>query len=98
MSWDPFQREVLAELGHVLYRHTAAIAEALSGDLTGPDSPQAVPASPEAAMLARLARAAALPADALPAALRAPDALARLRGDGPAKRALWPRLRALRAR
>ena len=98
MNWDPFQREVLAELGHVLYRRTAAIAEALPDDVSTLDPPRAVPTSPEAAMLARIARAAALPAEALPAALRAPDALARLRGDGPAKRALWPRLRALRAR
>ncbi len=98
MSWDPFQREVLAELGHVLYRQITAAAEPLPDDLAAADHPQAVVASPEAAMLGRLARAAALPVDDMPATLRAPDALARLRGDGPAKRALWPRLRALRAR
>ncbi len=98
MSWDPFQREVLAELGHVIYRTTTAHVEAISDDLTGADTPTAVAASPESAMLARLARAAALPVDSLPAALRAPAALARLRGDGPAKRALWPSLRALRVR
>ena len=28
MSWDPFQREVLAELGHVLYRAAPAIGPA----------------------------------------------------------------------
>lgn len=79
MSWDPFQREVLAELGHVLYRLPGV-------------APAAAPM--DDGMLARLARAAGLAADALQADIAA--LAPALRGDAAAKRALWPRLRALR--
>lgn len=93
MSWDPFQREVLAELGHILYRParqagpvTVAQADAMPTDATAIND----------RLLARLARAALLE----PAELRQHadilTAAAGLRGDGRAKRALWPRLRALR--
>ena len=94
MTWDPFQREVLAELGHVLYRTagSAAIADELRAVTTTP----AAACNPDATLLARLARAAGVPVDALPAAWHDPEALARLRASGAAKRALWPRLRALR--
>lgn len=80
MSWDPFQRAVLAELGHVLYRPAFA-----------PGAPQV-----DEAVLARLARAASVaPAELLqhPEIVAAIDGL---HGDAGAKRALWPRLRALR--
>lgn len=82
MIWDPLQREVLEALGHTVYRTTAPAAAALPDDV----------------LLHALLRAAGRDADA-------PDAVAlcrewmpttRLR-DPAAKRALWPRLRALRA-
>ena len=98
MSWDAFQREVLAELGHVPYlplRAQAAVADIdLEIDI-------------DAGMLARIARAAGIDADALLAhadivgdleqQLSAWDTTSHLRGDAAAKRALWPRLRRLRA-
>jgi hypothetical protein len=91
VSWDPFQRAVLAELGLPLYR------------LPGASSPPLTQASVAATagdpgMLARLARAAGLAPDALLAHAEIAAAAARLHGDAAAKRALWPRLRALRKR
>ena len=89
MNWDPFQRAVLAELGHVAYRlQVAPVAAAVDG------AGQAIDREIDPAMLARLARAAGTAPEALLAALD-PGALA-VRGDAGAKRALWPRLRALR--
>lgn len=83
MSWDPLQREVLAALGHVLYR-------APGGDT----EPQAVPA--DALSLAVL-RAAGRGPDAADAArlCREWGVPARVRTAG-AKRALWPKVRAAR--
>ncbi len=74
--WDPFQREVLAELGH------AAYAMAL------PDDP----------MLDALLRAAGRDRNSSDAAqlVRGWPKPAALRGNAPAKRALWPQLRGLR--
>lgn len=92
MNWDPFQREVLAELGHVLYRPANLVA--LLPAHPRPDDA----AGAELAMLGRLARAAGVPSESLPSSLQEQAALARLRGDGAAKRALWPCLRALRIR
>ena len=80
MSWDPFQRAVLAELGLALYQPVPA-----PGALEVDD-----------AMLAQLARAAGrAPAELLQEADVAAG-LAGLHGNARAKRALWPRLRALR--
>ncbi len=79
-----FQREVLAELGHVLY-----------APLRG-DAADAQAAEVDAGMLARLARAAGIDADALQAHADLAAMTTKLRGDAAAKRALWPRLRALR--
>ncbi|GAB1408543.1 hypothetical protein MASR1M8_24620 [Thermomonas brevis] len=98
MNWDPFQRAVLAELGHALYRPARQVPPGivpLASDAMADSVPiDGAPAN--AALLARLARAAALaPAELL----RHADivaAAAGLHGDGRAKRALWPRLRALR--
>ena len=84
MSWDPFQRDVLAELGHVLY------APARIG------APDAQAGEVDAGMLARLARAAGVDAGQLQAHADIAAMSATLRGDAAAKRALWPRLRALR--
>ncbi|HQW60205.1 hypothetical protein [Thermomonas sp.] len=86
MSWDGFQREVLAELGHVLYvplHARQAGAQAAMGAI-------------DEAMLARIARAAGVDAEGLRAHADIAGASAGLRGNASAKRALWPRLRALR--
>lgn len=95
MNWDPFQRAALAELGLVLYRGPGA-APALPPAGIGGDVAPAAAGIPSDAMLARLARAARI----APAALRDHAdilaAAAGLSGNAAAKRALWPRLRALR--
>jgi len=97
VNWDPYQREVLAELGLVLYRAIDADTNAFAG--AAPEGAASTDSSAnEAAMLARLARAAGVSVGSLPSDLHQPGALACLRGDAAAKRALWPRLRALRAR
>ncbi len=82
MTWDRLQRDVLEALGHTVYRATAPAAAAL----------------PDDALLHALLRAAGRDADAPDAAVLAREWMptARLR-DPAAKRALWPRLRALRA-
>jgi hypothetical protein len=85
MNWDPFQREALAELGHRLYRVRGGDARASLGSV------EPVASSGNVDPLWRaLVRAAGT--DALP-----PVELAALRRDPAATRALWPRLRALRA-
>ena len=84
MSWDPFQRTVLAELGHVLYR---PVRLAIPGTVQVDD-----------AVLAKLARAAGLEVDDFTQRFGDLGPLAVLQGDARAKRALWPRLRAMRRR
>ena len=84
MSWDPFQRTVLAELGHVLYR---PVRLAIPGTVQVDD-----------AVLAKLARAAGLEVDDFTQRFGDLGQLAVLQGDARAKRALWPRLRAMRRR
>ena len=82
MSWDPFQRAVLAELGHELYRPVRlAVAGSVQVDNT---------------VLARMARAAAMDIDDFTRRFGDLAPLAGLHGDARAKRALWPRLRAMR--
>ena len=82
MNWDPFQRAVLAELGHVLYR---PVRLAVEGAVQVDD-----------AVLARLARAAGMDVDDFARRFGDLAPLAVLQGDARAKRALWPRLRAMR--
>lgn len=82
MSWDPFQRAVLAELGHELYR---PVRLAVPGAVQVDD-----------AVLARMARAAGLDVDDFARRFGDLAPLAMLHGDARAKRALWPRLRAMR--
>jgi hypothetical protein len=91
LSWDAYQRAVLRELGHDLYAlphmpmaSPAEIAE--SAETT----------SVETDMLARVAKAAGVPPQALLAQLDLHAIVLSLRDDAAAKRALWPRLRALR--
>ncbi len=80
-QWDAFQRVVLEELG-LRPQCLAATAPASANAGACPD-----------ALLDALARAVGCPRDAI-AEL---EGLDRLRGDARAKRALWPRLRKLRA-
>jgi hypothetical protein len=85
VNWDAFQREALAEMGFVAYRGIAP--DGADADAGAPRDPlslavlRAAARTPDAADAARLCRDAGVPA--------------RLR-DPAAKRALWPRLRALR--
>ena len=88
MSWDAFQREVLAELGHVLYQ-PASVGHASSAQAPATDIDEA--------LLQRLARAAAMPLEQLLGYPQIVDAARGLPADARAKRALWPQLRALRS-
>lgn len=82
LAWDPWQREVLEAMGYRAWVRAPAPGE------TVPDDPLAH----------ALLRAAGSSPDADGAAglLRALPPLAALRADPAAKRALWPKLRALR--
>lgn len=81
MNWDPLQREVLEALGHDVY----AVAPAAGGV---PDDP----------LLRALLRAAGRGPESADAAALCREWRAALQPRTPAaKRALWPRLRALRA-
>ena len=82
MTWDPLQHEILEALGHTVYRTTGRA----SGGV------------PDDALLHALLRAAGRDVDAADAAALCREWMptARLR-DPAAKRALWPRLRSLRA-
>lgn len=89
VNWDPFQHEVLVELGHIVYRQAGAAAAnetEIVRDSMAIDS----------AMLIRAARAADMSPEALQACIGDMHLIASLHGNALAKRALWPRLRALR--
>jgi hypothetical protein len=90
MNFDPWQREVLAELGHVVYRMAPVESSAAQAQRFS---------SAEDALLRALLRAAArdVVTDDAAEVLQA-SPLVSLRGNPAAKRELWPRLRALRAR
>jgi hypothetical protein len=83
VTWDAVQHAVLDALGHTVYRRAA------------PEAPRL----PEDALLHALLRAAGRRPDDDDAYLlgRQWMPVARLRGDAAGKRALWPKLRALRA-
>ncbi len=93
MSWDPLQREALRAMGYVLYAVDTGDGHAATPDAPAP----AAAAGPGEAQLRALLRAAGRRPD---------DAAARdlCRGwlrdaglrDAASRRALWPRLRALR--
>ena len=95
MSWDPFQREVLAELGHVLYRQ-AGIALSSDAGVVQVDAPATDAEIPDSPMLIQVARAARMSTQALQACMDDVHVIGSLSGNASAKRALWPRLRALR--
>jgi len=83
VSWDGVQRETLEALGYTLWRRVDPAADAV----------------PEGALVDALLRAAGRDRNSPDAAAlcRSLPPLDRLR-DPAAKRALWPRLRALRRR
>ena len=95
MSWDPFQREVLAELGHVVYRQ-AGVDTISEADPAQIDVPAADAAMTDSPLLIHVARAARMSTQALQASIGDIHVITGLRGNASAKRALWPRLRALR--
>lgn len=92
MSWDPLQRGVLEALGHVLYAVDAGDAPAPSAGDRG-----AATGGVAEAQLRAVLRAAGLPHEdeAARELCRGWLPEAGLR-DAAARRALWPRLRALR--
>lgn len=104
-SWSPQQREALAAMGLPVYRMAGATAPAAartdaSTDASNDAPPAATRGESTAAstldpLMLALLRAAGRGRDAAPLAgdWPAPQALRR---DPQAKRALWPRLRALR--
>ena len=82
MNWDPFQREVLEALGHVVLERAPA---------------PALPVPDDALVHALLRAAGRTPVDDDAGQLCRDWSVAELRSGPAAKRALWPRLRALRA-
>ena len=106
MSWDPFQRDALDAMGYRLYAvqgaHAPSMVETGQRLAPGPDPAAdtvAADAAVEAPLLRALLRAAGRRADDAAALALCRDLLPAggLR-DPAARRALWPRLRALRAR
>ncbi len=91
MSWDGFQREVLAELGLRTY--------VLAGAAPSDQLPQAAGAedAPPAAMPPKLIAALARAAGCAPAQVLALAGIASAPADIATRRALWPRLRRLRS-
>ncbi|HEY4528829.1 MAG TPA: hypothetical protein VIG97_00660 [Luteimonas sp.] len=82
LAWDPWQQEVLEAMGHRVYARAPRAADI-------------VPDDPLAHALLRAAGRGPESDDAA-ALLKQLPSLDVLRGDPAAKRALWPRLRALR--
>lgn len=82
LAWDPWQREVLEAMGHRVYARAPRAADIVPDDPLAHALLRAAGRGPESADAAEL--------------LRGLPPLATLRADPAAKRALWPRLRALR--
>ena len=82
------RRWLLAELGHVVYRQAGSAALVDAEAVIGA-------AMIDTPMLAHVARAAGMTPEALQACIDDINVIA-LHGNASAKRALWPRLRALR--
>lgn len=95
MSWDPLQREVLGALGYVLYAVDAGGEPAPVAASDAPAEPIAGTVA-EAQLRALLRAAGRRPDD--PAARELCQGWLQETGlrDAAARRALWPRLRALR--
>lgn len=103
--WSPSQLRILAALGHAVYRPVAGWTSAPAGDGAANRFDAATldfAIDPTDALVVAISRAAGLDAHACP---DLPDwwhanglpAPVTLRADATAKRALWSRLRALRA-
>ncbi len=100
MSFDPFQRECLAAMGYAVYAladRGGAPADA-QAQVAAPPAAGERPSDPPAVLRALVRAAGGDPADAR--MLEACRALLPAGGlpDARARRALWPRLRALRAK
>ena len=94
VNWDPFQREVLAELGLIVYRQAGAPranADEQIQDAVVIDTPAG-----DSLMLDNVARAARMSTESLQACIEDMQVIVSLRGNASAKRAFWPRLRAMR--
>jgi hypothetical protein len=93
MNWSPQQQAMLSAMGYALYRQAGA--DTAGAEVAGPDATLPAGSSPPGRperLMAALVRAAG---GRDPASLPLPP-LDQLRGDAAAKRALWPRLRAIR--
>lgn len=95
MSWDGFQREVLAELG--LRPYVLAGANAPEAVVRAVEAGGSAPANPPEALSPKLVAALARAAGCAPAQVLALAAITSAPGDVAARRALWPRLRRLRS-
>lgn len=93
MSWDPFQREALAELGIELYALGGAdvVATPVANETVAPR----MRTETGDALLRHLLKAAGGD-NREQAVLALAEPLSGLRGNAAAKRALWPLLRRLR--
>ncbi|MGY1408675.1 MULTISPECIES: hypothetical protein [unclassified Luteimonas] len=106
MNWDPFQRDALEAMGYRLYAVQGAPASPMeerdARPAPRPDAAvdiAAVDATAGAPLLRALLRAAGRRADDAAALALCRDLLPSGRlHDAASRRALWPRLRALRAR
>ena len=101
MSWGPSQRAMLEAMGYVLDRFApggaaAGAPGAATSRVTSSPGPSPAVASSGTDDHARLLLALRRAAGGRDLAGVTLPPLARLRGDAAAKRALWPRLRALR--
>lgn len=100
MSFDPLQREFLAAMGHTVYAlHDPRRQDDADRDAAARMAPPATAsgAGPDALLLALLRAAGRAPDDAGALALCRSLLPAAGLPDARARRALWPRLRALRA-
>jgi hypothetical protein len=100
LSWSPQQREALEAMGLPVYRMAGTTAPAAARTDASTAAPAAMRGESAAAstldpLMLALLRAAGLGRDAAPLTGDWP-APQTLRRDPQAKRALWPRLRALR--
>ncbi|MBS0226362.1 MAG: hypothetical protein JSS25_08500 [Proteobacteria bacterium] len=95
MSWDVFQREVLAELGIELYALGGGDAAAVATPAVSAHAVSGAGAESGDMLLRHLLKAAGGEAGEQ-AVLTLAEPLSGLRGNAAAKRALWPLLRRLR--
>lgn len=95
VHWDGFQREALAAMGYRVWQVADASPQPpdeTSHGMPSHDAQSTRVCAGDDALRSALARAAGVASTQLPDDV----ALASLRGDAAQKRALWPRLRAMR--